>query len=492
MGKKKSVVLMVLLTIVIVVLCALVAFPSVPLGEINRWSPIAERYDFGADLGGGYYTYYYPQGVISETVYVENLSALEGEEADEYEDSYKKFNGLYLSTDVDDGVLNADGEVTETFKTEFEKLAKEVNNRFEKKGYSAYRVAVVDDYALRVEVPKSESQVSEVFTQLSKTGALTIEKGGELVDELKEEDVTVSDLISGFSVATKYKATYLSVKFTSKGKAMVSRVKSELSESSAGSESATTLDIKLDGATVVSIYKDAIVSGNGEARPMALDQTEGHRIETYSIMLNSVLDNEYEISFSDVSDIRTFSPIYGSAVVTLLYIALGVSLLLALVLPIVKMGRFGVVSAYGTLSYFIVAGICFKYITGGVFEFSLGTVFVFLAGLAVMNVLQMQLYGAIKKEFDLGKTVESSVKGAYKKTIWGVVDVYVVLLLAGIVLLFAGAGLFTMALQAIICIVTGAFCNLLWLRGINYTLLSASKDKFKYFRFVREDDDDDE
>ena len=492
MGKKKSVVLMVLLTIVIVVLCALVAFPSVPLGEINRWSPIAERYDFGADLGGGYYTYYYPQGVISETVYVENLSALEGEEADEYEDSYKKFNGLYLSTDVDDGVLNSAGEVTETFKTEFEKLAKEIDARFEKKGYSAYRVAVVDDYALRVEVPKSESQVAEVFTQLSQTGALTIEKGGELVDELKEEDVTVSDLISGFSVATKYKATYLSVKFTSKGKAMVSRVKSELSESSSAGESATTLDIKLGGETVVTIYKDAIISGNGEARPMALDQAEGHRIETYSIMLNSVLDNEYKISFNDVSDIRVFSPVYGSAVVTLLYIALGVSLLALLVLPIVKMGRFGVVSAYGTLSYFIVAGICFKYITGGVFEFSLGTVLVFLAGLVVLNVLQAQLYGAIKKEFDLGKTVESSVKGAYKKTIWGVVDVYAVLLLASIVLLFAGAGVFTMALQAIICIVTGAFCNLLWLRGINYMMLSASKNKFKYFRFVREDDDDDE
>ena len=496
MGKKKSVVLMVLLTIVIVVLCALVAFPVVPLGEINRWSPIAERYDFGADLGGGYYTYYYPQGVISETVYEENLSALKEagnqDEIDEYEEAYKKFNGLYLSTDVDDGVLNAAGEVTDTFKTEFEKLAKEVNARFEKKGYSTYRVAVVDDYSVRVEIPKSESQAGEVFSQFAKTGAVTIEKGGELVDELKEDGVTVSDLISGFSVATKYKATYLSVKFTSKGKAMVSRLKADLSESSAAGESATTLDIKIGDEKVVSIYKDAIISGNGEARPMALDQTQGHRIETYSILLNSVLDNEFEISFSDTNDVRVFSAIYGSVVVTLLYIALGVSLLAILVLPIVKMGRFGVVSMYGTLSYFIVTGICFKYITGGVFEFSLGTVLVFLAGLVLMNVLQWQLYGAVKNEFDLGKTVESSIKGGYKKTLWGVVDVYAVLLLAAIVLLFAGAGVFTMSLQAIICIVTGAFCNLLWLRGINYVLLSASKNKFKYFRFVREDDDDDE
>lgn len=47
-----------------------------------------------------------------------------------------------------------------------------------------------------------------------------------------------------------------------------------------------------------------------------------------------------------------------------------------------------------------------------------------------------------------------------------------------------------MALQALICIATGAFCNLLWTRFINCMLLSASKNKYKYFRFVREEDDD--
>ena len=101
----------------------------------------------------------------------------------------------------------------------------------------------------------------------------------------------------------------------------------------------------------------------------------------------------------------------------------------------------------------------------------------------------MQIYGAIKKESET-KSIEASVKNGYKKTIWGVGDVYAVVLLGAIVLLFAGAGLFTTALQAIICIVTGAFCNLLWTRVINYTFLSASKNKNKYFRVVREDNDD--
>ncbi len=498
MGKKKSVVLMTLLTIVIVVLCALTAFPAIPLGNsIYNWKPVVANYDFGADLGGGYYTYYYPEGVISETEYDMNLASLkdagEQKEIEKYESAYKKFDGLYLSTDEDDGVLNDEGKVTETFKTNFNAFANEVAKRFEKKDYADYRVAVVDNYSVRVEVPKSEKQVSDIFQVFAITGEVTLEVGGTVVEELTD-DVTARDLIKNVSVGTRYKTAYLKVEFTSKGKEMVARVKGDLSEQSTSSSSseAKTLDIKIGDEKIVSIYKDAIMNSNAEARPMAIDQAQGGYIETYSILLNSALNNPLELSVSDATDIRQFAPVYGKIVVTLLYIALGVAILAMLVAPVVRMGRFGVVSGYGTLSYFIIAGICFKYITGGVFEFTLGTVLVFLAGLVLMNVFQNQLYGAVRKELAEGKSVEPAVKHAYRKTVWGVVDVYAVLLLSAIVLLFAGAGLFTVALQAIICIVTGAFCNLLWLRAINYMMVSASKDKFKYFRFVREDDDDEE
>jgi hypothetical protein len=67
---------------------------------------------------------------------------------------------------------------------------------------------------------------------------------------------------------------------------------------------------------------------------------------------------------------------------------------------------------------------------------------------------------------------------------------YAVLLLGAIALLIGVAGMTAIAAQAIICVVAGAFCNLVWGRVINLMLLSASKDKYKYFRFVREDDDD--
>ena len=86
MGKKKSVVLMALLTIVIAVLCVITAFPTFTLpftNGIKSWNPAVMQYDLGMDLGGGYYAYYYPKGVISETEYKSNLSMLENAAADE-------------------------------------------------------------------------------------------------------------------------------------------------------------------------------------------------------------------------------------------------------------------------------------------------------------------------------------------------------------------------------------------------------------------------
>jgi len=177
---------------------------------------------------------------------------------------------------------------------------------------------------------------------------------------------------------------------------------------------------------------------------------------------------------------------------TLVYIALAIVLVGLIAFTVAKMGGFGVSCAYSTVSYLIIVAICYAFISGGVFEIGLGSILVFLMGLVLVNVLNTYVYGAIKNEFALGKTVESSVKGGYKKTLMTIVDVYAVAALGAVALLIGISGLYTFALQALICIVTAAFCNLLWTRVINVMLLSASKNKYNYFRFVREEDDDDE
>ena len=173
------------------------------------------------------------------------------------------------------------------------------------------------------------------------------------------------------------------------------------------------------------------------------------------------------------------------------FILLGVMVAL-MVLSVVKMGKFGIVNVYTNLSYFIITALCFAFITEGVLEISAAAIMIFLFGLVMINVFHAYTYNAIKNEVMQGKTVQSAVKKGYKKTLWNVIDVCAVLLIGSLSLLVGVANLHTLAIQALICVITAAFCSLLWERGINYTLLSASKDKYKYFHFVREDDDDED
>jgi hypothetical protein len=161
MGKKKSVVLMVLLTIVIVVFSVVTLVPFPIFGTPQSFNPTIWQYDLGADLGGGYYAYYYPEGVKTE---------LEMEADEEDKADYIQNGSLYLSKDEQYGLVK-DGAISQTFKTDFAKAAKAIATRFENKGYSDYRVAVVDDYAIRVEVPSSDATVSETLTIFNYTGA---------------------------------------------------------------------------------------------------------------------------------------------------------------------------------------------------------------------------------------------------------------------------------------------------------------------------------
>ena len=514
MGKKKSVVLTALITIVIVVLCAIIAFPvfTIPgTNGVKKWNPTVLQYDLGADFGGGYYTYYYPNGVITEIDYEDQL--LRGEiDTDDYV-RYENTD-FYLSTDEDLKVVSEvegeNGEISyvlnEDFQAAFNVAADQVKSRLAKKGFTEYRVSVVDGLALRVEVPGSENMenidaetnASQVLSLFSNVGKMTFKKDGEVISELKDEETDINDIISSVDAKTKYDTSYLKINFTKLGKSVLKTFKAEGGSS--------TLDLVLENSTgehkLLSIQAGHINDNNNvEIVPGSTGEGEIRYVESLVILLRSLMnDGEIFIGESDVqfafqnvnsqTDIYKFAPVYRSNALNMLFIALGVSLVVLLVLAIVKMGGFGLVNLYNTLTYFVITTFCFAFITKGVLAITMGSALIFLLGLALTNVFQARLYAAIKSEFALGKTVESSIKGGYKKTFWGMFDIYAVLLIGAVACLIGVAGLHMLAIQALICVGTGAFCNLLWGRALNVVLMSASKNKYKFYRFVREDDDD--
>ncbi len=524
MGKKKSVVLMTLITIVMLVLCAIVAFPRVTVpgsDGIKKWNPTVMQYDLGGEFSGGHYAYYYPNGVISEAEYENNVSALEGDELTDYQNAYKKHGGLYLSTDADDCIYTLDNQtdVSEGFKEAFDKSVELISARFAKRAQStgsSYRVSVVDDYAIRVDISATENSkemdsatyASQTFTQYANLGELSFEIAKSdsetgsttttLVDQLdpkKVEDPSVKKLIKSVSVKQQYKIAYLKITFTDLGKEML--------KSFQDSEDATSLNLTLGDETLMQIEdsENFITSKNEIMYGVRYEEEVlyadilctliNSSMEEGAVLINGNETTPFLLKAPTSSEIRTYAPVYGDTQVWV-YVGVLAVLVLACVLAIIKMGGFGVMNAYTSLTYFVIAGFCFAFISGGVFAFTFSSVFVFLAGLALTNVLHVYIYNAIKAEAALGKTIQSSVKNGYKKTLWTIVDIYAVLLLGALALLVGVASLFTVACQAIICILAGAFCTLLWGRFINLMLVSASKDKYKHFRFVREDKDDEE
>ena len=285
MGKKKSVALMVFITIIVVVLCALVLFPSVPVG-VKDWKPVASQYDFSTELNGGYYTYYYPEGVIPATEYedtvkgwqeiVDSADSTEKEKQDakdeleKYQGSYTQHKGLYLSTEDEYGIF-ANGEVSDEFASTFQKSADEIAKRYEAKAYSDYRVAIVDDYAIRVELPKVETNYASVFSMFATMGKISITLGEDTVDEMKEDGAKASDFIESFTAAKSNKigAAFVKVKFTEKGEEMIARVKDQLTDST---EKTTALHIKVGEEDIIQIYSDSLMSNNREARVLAVDK----------------------------------------------------------------------------------------------------------------------------------------------------------------------------------------------------------------------------
>lgn len=507
MGKKKSVVLLTLITIVILVFCAISAIPSFPLSVFKKdsvkvWKPATAQYDLDADLSGGQYTHYYPEGVISALEYdavkeekqakVDQAGISDEQKAeyqaelDEYVSSYTPHKGLYLSTDTELDIVKFDSTtneyyVTEGFKAAFKDTANAVAKRFEARGYSAYRVSVVDDYALKAELPASEANAVTVFSYFAYTGEFTIASDTETLFPSKA-DGDVSGYFKSFKAKVTNDSPYIEIKTTKKGSAKLK----ELTASEA-----STLNFKVGENAVLSPAPAYIAKQSDNVWVIGMNDLEVAK--TVCTVLTSALEHgDTGLTFVKVdnSSYGVYEAVYGSNARTLLFVAVGIALLLLIALPIVKYGGFGVAMAYSTLTYFGITAFCFAFITEKLMEVTAGTAIVFLLGLIVTLLLSARTHAYIKKEFSLGKTVESSVKMGFKKTLMGAIDVCAVLLLGSVALLIGAAGLHTLAIQAIVCAVTAAFCSLLWTRVVNYLLLSAAKDKYKYFRFVREDDDD--
>ena len=247
MGKKKSAALIALVTVVLVGLLFLCITPTFPVKSPNSFRSLLSIVELGRDLDGGYYTVYYPEGVISKAEY-ETLKAsydYDSESTENPDDNYVAYKGIYLSKDIAE-----EGGVTQEFQDQFDAALRAVNKRYEKAGMSDYTLRVQYDYTIRIEIPGldfddyyAEQYAQSMITYFSYSGGIVLSDASAADGEATAQMEGSGENIRSVTTANAGDSGYaVVINLTSAGREAFREMTSTISSSSSSSSSATVYE----------------------------------------------------------------------------------------------------------------------------------------------------------------------------------------------------------------------------------------------------------
>lgn len=504
MGKKKSVALIVLVTLILAALLFISVTPSFYVSAAQRFNSLLSIVDLGTDLGGGYYTVYYPEGVISQSEY-ETLRAEYDEavaeagtdgnvDVDNPAETYLAYKGIYLHEDIcdDDGNGNPTGAAFDAFRAEFQKAFNAISDRFESKGFIGCSVKLQDDYTIRVDIPYTDETVSTLFDSFAYSGSLLFtddaasnpnEMRGDSAHVKSAEAVEGTD---GYAVA---------INLTSLGRsefrtitAAISGGSESDSSSDSSSSSGGTLYIKvgdevLTQATVSSeLDQDVVyISGGYSTRESA---------ETIACVINSTLDenNVFDLNL-DASQYFTFGATMGEYAALAIAAAFGVFILAMIIYSLIRYKGMGLAHVYGFLTYALLFIVCIALVPSVCVDI-VGIAAIALSA-AVMVFFNMYAFRNIREEFATGKTLTASVKAGFRKSLAFTIDAHIVLALMALVLyLISTATVRFAALIFLFGTLLSAACTLAVTRFFLYMFLAQPKNKLAFCNLKREETED--
>ena len=495
MGKKKSVVLIVLSTIVLAAL-VFISVASFPLGTPYYFQPLLGLIDLSTDLGGGYYTVYYPEGVISEKEYDALVADYEArletpdtsDDVADPADEYTRHGGVYLSADI----TASDGSVTERFAAEFDTAYRILQERFEQKNLSGHAVKLQDDYTVRVEVPATTEDASTLFDTFAYSGEL------RFTDEHFETlmDGNARYVKSAEAVQMTEDTYGVAINFTAEGQARFYEVTTELaaaasSDSTGSDEHNHTMFYLCIGEDRL-LYAEVSEAMNQPTVYISGSFNEVESAETVAVLINSALADEDVFSIElNAPYVYSLAPTMGENAGLWVAIAFGVLSLAMIVWSLVRYKGMGLAHVYGFLTFALVYILCISLI-GGV-ALNIGGVLAILFAGAMMCGFDWFAFKNIRDEFATGKTLTSAIKSGYKKSLSLTLDAHIVLFLASLILYFASFGAaHAAALILMLGVVISAACTLGVTRFFLYIWLSQAKRKIAFCNFKREEAEEDE
>lgn len=493
MGKVKSVICLILMTILIAGLCLVCTLSFEMPNSNNYYNSVLSMMDKDAGLGnvlidgdhtvGGAYTaVYYPEGVISSEEYTKNLGAFTDEqEKKDYEDRYQasEEGSVYFEREI---VLDEEGKVSESFSASFGKAVASMKERFGLSRIDGLEMKVADGYTIRVTVPAMESAAFFLLDAFSYTGEFTVSYGSELHTATKimprTEKETINDYIKGSHSQTVNGTSYVVIDFTEKGR-------QALYDASASS---TTVFFQVGENQVIGLTVSEQIN---EPTLYISGYYTDATASAVSILINDALNGEStDLSFT-VGGVYRADGYFGGSALTALYIAFGVCFVLMAAFFFIRYHLLGFAHLYAFLIYLIAMVLClyyipFLYLSVGVF------IAVMLVG-ALLSVSNAIAYEYARKEYALGKTMTSSVKTGYKKCFWHIFDLHIALAVFGFLVYFiAVTELSTFGFVLGLGTVFAGLCTLAVNRFCWAIMMELGKDKGKFCNFKREEAEIDE
>lgn len=510
MSKAKSIVITVFISVLIAV-AAFFAVISFDCGETKRLNSVASSIHLGADFSGYAYTTIYPKGVIT----AEEYNLLD----DEAQKGYQQVGGLYADKEKYDNL--------EDLKSKVASDAAILNERFGQKGYSSYSVAVEDGVSVKISVPTNYTYAAyKQYDQTSMSTDLTAAQAslasmvadGQLTLRTTDTSITltgsdnttqtyvpraddltdtakvngsktysiaggddVSEYFSGISSRTFGSTSVISFSFTKEGQEKFSAVTTRAASSSSKIIYFFVGDTQLVSFSCESTVNQSTLDLQAESRSVA---------ENSAITLNSAVKGKtLSVDYSSVSEVITSGAAGGEYAALFTLIASVVVLAALVVVSIVFYKKLGIVNS---LSAVIMALIEIYAIYLLNIQLTFAVLIASFVGLALLMVANAVVFAEVRRLVATGRTMQASVKEAYKNVLMTVTDIHIVAIVVAILFAAIGAGEVA-ACGLLMVIATVASYVLYWFtRLMWYVISSPVRDKFAFAglkRVVYDDED---
>lgn len=396
---------------------------------------------------------------------------------------YRSFLGaIELDSDLEEGVayeltLKEDISVEDT-DIEPDEVVLTLERRLEALGYrgaqvTAYRADETENWSFRVEMRSSGTAADDIavaarYGELEFTdGNGTYLFGSEMVAGARYISQTVQ-------ATTSY---YVELRFTNEGITALREAIAAGSTDSEGNATDFTLTITLgDTQLFSSTLTEDYLSGNS-LLITASDETTAQQL---ALQIDSGgLAYEYE-----VSDPMTVSPALGENAAALVFWACLAAFIVIVILAVSVYGGAGLISSVSAF-LFVMLEIVMLIVVPGITLNMAGVVGI-LAALVLTADSMAIIMHRMREEFKNGKTVKAAVKAAYRRSMLTITEIDAVLAVFSLVMFFLCGGYANcFAITFGIGVVISALVTMFFSQLLTYMALPLFKDKSEKFLKLR-------